>query len=406
VAPAFATLTADKQAADGALLAHRARLHAHAEEIDLLCGASAERALMDEAAKASLTTARRLHVQRFGSDVLDTYVLRYVGILAAFTAMLPAVVASHVPNAEAVEDPTKYFLTCLHLLVQVGLALKDLVLSFKGIAAARGLAERVDNLVDALATAETSASTAAARGGGGASPSSSSSSATDAASGGRLVSVSGARLTTPNGTELVRDLELSLDAGERLLVRGPNGAGKSSIIRLLAGIWSSTPSTTTSPDGPPPLSWAVPPSARLFLPQRPYVIPRLTLRQNLLYPETAGSAAADDDASLLELLRRVGLARLTDGRAEALDAPGACEGLSPGECQRLSLARVLLRRPAVAVLDEPCASMEEKAEAHFFGEVAKAGVSIITVAHRAQLSTFHTHELSLDGKGGARLAAL
>ena len=106
------------------------------------------------------------------------YVLRYVGILAAFSAMLPAINASGsvatgthakasnprlaplwpltVPTvrkspsstaAEALEDPTKYFLTCLHLLVQVGLALKDLVLSFKGIAAARGLATRVDALL-------------------------------------------------------------------------------------------------------------------------------------------------------------------------------------------------------------------------------------------------------------------
>ena len=54
---------------------------------------------------------------------------RYLGILSAFTAMLPAVY--HGIGARANEDPTEYFLTCLHLLVNVGLALRDLVGSFK-----------------------------------------------------------------------------------------------------------------------------------------------------------------------------------------------------------------------------------------------------------------------------------
>ena len=48
----------------------------------------------------------------------NTDVLRYVGILAAFTSMLPAVIRGVEAGGNA-EDPTKYFLTCLHLLVQV-----------------------------------------------------------------------------------------------------------------------------------------------------------------------------------------------------------------------------------------------------------------------------------------------
>jgi hypothetical protein len=77
----------------------------------------------------------------------------YVGILAAFTAMLPAVVCGAAAGglaSEAAQDPTKYFLTCLHLLVQVGMALKDLVLSHKTLATTRGLANRVGGLLDAL----------------------------------------------------------------------------------------------------------------------------------------------------------------------------------------------------------------------------------------------------------------
>ena len=53
-----------------------------------------------------------------GADTLDGYVLRHIGILVAFTTMLPAVVAS----APAQIDPTEYFLTSLHLLVHVAMA--------------------------------------------------------------------------------------------------------------------------------------------------------------------------------------------------------------------------------------------------------------------------------------------
>ena len=48
------------------------------------------------------------------------------------------------------DDPTEYFLTCLHLLVNVGMALKDLVLAHKAAATTRGLAKRVATLIDAL----------------------------------------------------------------------------------------------------------------------------------------------------------------------------------------------------------------------------------------------------------------
>ena len=50
----------------------------------------------------------RLFRQRFGSDVLDNYVLRYLGILASFTAMLPAVMHGVAPGGGAADDPTEY----------------------------------------------------------------------------------------------------------------------------------------------------------------------------------------------------------------------------------------------------------------------------------------------------------
>ena len=108
VGPSFNALAASVQEADGRLLAHHARLHEYAEEVDLLRGAPAERKLMEAAASEAQGTASSLALQRFGSDVLDNYVLRYLGILASFTAMLPAVMHGVAPGGGAADDPTEY----------------------------------------------------------------------------------------------------------------------------------------------------------------------------------------------------------------------------------------------------------------------------------------------------------
>jgi len=390
VGPSFATMQADVQAAEGALLSHRTRLHAYGEEVTMLQGTPTERRLMDRAAAAHSRAASALSLQRFGSDVLDTYVLRYVGILAAFTAMMPAIITG-AAGSSALEDPTKYFLTCLHLLVQVGMALKDLVLSFKTLATTRGLAGRVHELLDALETA--AASTAAA-------PAASAAPSKGAA----LLALSGVRVSTPEGRVLLSDISLELSAGMRVLIRGPNGSGKSSLLRVVTGVWPLGDS-----DGA--LHWALPSSDILVLPQRMYLIPQLSLKANLAYPHVSAggvptaTAGLPSDGEVLALLRRMGLQRLVPGVAD-LERPHGSDGLSPGERQRLGLARLLLRRPTLAILDEPCSAVEPGFESQFFAECASTGISLLTVAHRPELALHHTHELRLDGHGHATLREL
>ena len=138
----------------------------------------------------------------------------YVGILAAFTAMLPAVVCGAAAGglaSEAAQDPTKYFLTCLHLLVQVGMALKDLVLSHKTLATTRGLANRVGGLLDALDSSVKAAPSQAPK----PPPNAMAAAATP------LLQLRGLSVSTPKGATLLKDVTLDVCPGQRILVCGP-----------------------------------------------------------------------------------------------------------------------------------------------------------------------------------------
>ena len=129
----------------------------------------------------------------FVAGVLDGYVLRYLGILAAFTAMMPAVY--HASTAAGANDPTEYFLTCLHLLGNVGMACKDLVLSHKALAGARGMAGRVRLLLDALDTAAVAPPAAGVR-------------RLTAAPGAPCVALAALSVGPPGGAALLRALDL------------------------------------------------------------------------------------------------------------------------------------------------------------------------------------------------------
>jgi len=202
---------------------------------------------------------------------------------------------------------------------------------------------------------------------------------------------------TPSGTPLLCDFELELCAGQRVLVCGPNGSGKSSLLRVLGDVWQPKQGT---------VEWFVPAADRLVLPQRAYLLPTATIKQNLLYPASAETDPArwsTADEELLAVLHAVGLAHHAP-TADALHVAGACDGYSPGERQRISLARLLVRRPAVAILDEPCASVDPGFESEFFEECARRQMTLLTVSHRREVAQHCTHRLRFDGAGGAALS--
>ncbi|KAJ1459135.1 ABC transporter transmembrane region 2-domain-containing protein [Pelagophyceae sp. CCMP2097] len=215
-------------------------------------------------------------------------------------------------------------------------------------------------------------------------------------------------VATPDGSRtLVRDLDLALDAGERLLLVGASGTGKSSLLRSLAGLWPAAEGAVEiSPD-----------ATVFFVPQKPYA-PLGTLRDQLTYPvlRQASSASAADDGALLELLAAVGLGKLAArsallacGEDDACTADEARTGLdavrdwgttlSLGEQQRVSFVRLLYSKPSVAILDEATSAMDIDTERRMYKLLQDrlSALTLISVGHRPSLLEHHSLKLRLDG---------
>ena len=188
----------------------------------------------------------------------------------------------------------------------------------------------------------------------------------------------------PNGVPLLNADDISIKLGERVLVSGPSGAGKSTLFRALAGVWPFGSGTIT-----------VPKDARvMILPQRPY-FPIAPLAAAVAYPAEPGSF---DAAQVAALIAAVGLPDLA---ARIEEEAHWNRMLSPGEQQRLGIARAILQAPDYLFLDEATASLDEEAEAALYHllEQRLAAATIVSIGHRATLAAFHRRRLVLAREG-------
>ena len=188
----------------------------------------------------------------------------------------------------------------------------------------------------------------------------------------------------PNGVPLINAEHIAIHAGERVLVTGPSGAGKSTLFRALAGVWPFGAGRIEIPKG----------ARMMMLPQRPY-FPIAPLAAAVAYPAEPGTF---DDAKVAELIAAVGLPAL----AERIDEEQHWNRmLSPGEQQRLGIARAILQAPDYLFLDEATASLDEPAEAALYkllqARLPKA--AIVSIGHRATLAAMHRRFLRLAPEG-------
>ncbi|SCE71544.1 thiol reductant ABC exporter subunit CydD [Micromonospora chokoriensis] len=185
-------------------------------------------------------------------------------------------------------------------------------------------------------------------------------------------------------TTALRDVTLTVRAGERIAVIGPSGAGKSTLLGLLLGFVTPTSGRITV--GGVDLATADPDAWRrqlAWVPQRAHLF-AASLADNIRLgaPDTPPDALATAvrDAALDDVVTG-----LPDGLGTLLGERG--HGLSSGQRQRVALARAFLRDAPVVLLDEPTARLDTAAEAVVLDATRRlvAGRTALLVAHRPAL---------------------
>jgi len=171
--------------------------------------------------------------------------------------------------------------------------------------------------------------------------------------------------------EALRDVALTVPAGQTYGLLGPNGSGKTTFIRLVAGLLRPTTGSLTV------LGQAMP-SRRIladigYMPQTPALYLELTVRENLLFFARIYGAANRDRVE--EVLHVVGLSDRADSLVYAL---------SGGMRQRTSLACALVHRPRLLLLDEPTVGVDPPLRVAFwqyFRRLNQEGVTILVSSH-------------------------
>jgi vitamin B12/bleomycin/antimicrobial peptide transport system ATP-binding/permease protein len=194
--------------------------------------------------------------------------------------------------------------------------------------------------------------------------------------------LAGVEVQLPDGTPLLKEVDVTVREGEAVVLRGPSGSGKTTLFRVLAGLWPFGRGRIATPSQDARL---------LFLPQKPY-LPIGTLKDALCYPDPPDQVA---DRDCREALQACGLGHLAPRLNEATNWSLV---LSGGEQQRLGFARALLLRPDWLFLDEATSALDEPAERRMYELLRQhlPRTTVISVAHRPGVVAFHERQIVID----------
>ena len=205
-------------------------------------------------------------------------------------------------------------------------------------------------------------------------------------------------LTKHYGTTVaVRDVTLDVNDGEFVILLGPSGCGKTTTLRMIAGFVAPTAGHVRL--GGRDIT-ALPPWKRnagmVF--QSYALFPHLTVAQNVAFGlETRGIGKTEAQTRVADALRLVRLERLSERLPREL---------SGGQQQRLALARALVRRPRLLLLDEPLSNLDAKLRESVRVEIrelqAKLRITTVMVTHDQEEALIMADRLVVMSEGTVR----
>src|SRR5258705_4833905 len=190
------------------------------------------------------------------------------------------------------------------------------------------------------------------------------------------VVLEGIRKEYENGVVAVHGVDLTVDAGEFVVLVGPSGCGKSTTLRMVAGLESITAGRLTIGGR---MVNDVPPSDRdIAMVFQSYALyPHMSVRDNMAFALKLRQRPAG------EIGQRVGAAAATLGLTSLLDRTP--RQLSGGQRQRVAIGRAIVREPSVFLFDEPLSNLDAALRSEMRRELAtlhrRLGATMLYVTH-------------------------